>query len=234
LGFRLETNLNCARRVGIPNFLMSEFKLDNKTGGRGRRVWSVAFAIWLCGVAAGALLMTRLSSIPGPDANAPAHWPAQSAIVLSRTNSTLVMFAHPHCPCTRASISELERLMARTQGRISAHVLLLKPAELPAGWTDTALWRRASLIPGVTVQVDTDGVEARRFGAETSGDTVVYGGDGRLLFHGGITISRGHEGDNHGLSAIVALSRSRSVRIAQTPVFGCSLFATECPEKGPK
>ena len=193
---------------------------------------SAAFAVWLCGMFAGALWMTRYSNIPGPVANAPAHWPAHTAIVLSRTNSTLVMFAHPHCPCTQASVSELERLMARTQGQISAYVLLLKPAELPAGWTDTALWRRASLIPGVTMKVDTDGAEARRFGAETSGDTVVYGADGHLLFHGGITVSRGHEGDNHGLSAIVALSQKRPVRIAQTPVFGCSLFANECPEKG--
>jgi hypothetical protein len=234
LGFRLETNLNFARRVVIPNFLMSESKLDNKTGGGGRRMWSGAFAIWLCGVSAGALLMTRFSGIPGPDTNAPAHWPAQSAIVLSRTNSTLVMFAHPHCTCTEASVSELERLMARTQGQINAHVLFLKPAELPANWTDTALWRRASGIPGVTVHIDTEGAEARRFGSAMSGETMVYGADGHLVFHGGITISRGHEGDNHGLSAIVALSKTHPVRIAQTPVFGCSLFANACPEKGPR
>jgi hypothetical protein len=196
-------------------------------------MWSAAFAVWLCGASVGAVLMAKFSRIPGPAANAPAHWPAQSAIVLSRTNSTLVMFAHPHCTCTEASVGELERLMERTQGRISAHVLFLKPAELSANWTDTALWRRASGIPGVTVQMDTDGAEAQRFGSTTSGETMVYGADGHLLFHGGITISQGHEGDNHGLNAIVALSKTRSVRMARTPVFGCSLFANVCPEKGP-
>ena len=212
---------------------MPESELYKKTGSRGRRVALAAFALWFFSVSAGVLWMTRYSNIPGPHESVPAHWPASSAIALARTNSTLVMFAHPHCPCTRASINELEVLLARTQCRISAHVLFLKPAGMPATWTDTSLLRQAAAIPGVTVQQDTDGAEARRFGSATSGDTVVYGADGRLLFHGGITISRGHEGDNPGLSTIVGLFQSRPVETAQAPVFGCSLFSTHCPEKGP-
>ena len=176
--------------------------------------------------------MNRYSNIPGPTENAPGQWPAQSIIALARTNSTLVMFAHPHCPCTQASINELEILMARTQGRITAHVLFLRPAGLPASWTQTSFWRQAAAIPSVTVEVDNDGVEARRFGSGTSGDTIVYGADGCLMFHGGITISRGHEGDNPGLSAIIAHSQDRPGERIQTPVFGCSLFATQCSAKG--
>jgi hypothetical protein len=218
--------------VGI-RIIMPELKLHNKSGGRGRGVALAAFAVWLCAISGGTVWMTRHSNIPGPDGDVPALWPAQSTIALARTNSTLVMFAHPRCPCTRASINELEVLMARTQGRISAHVVFLRPAELPATWTETSLWRQAAAIPGVTVQMDINGAEARRFGSGTSGDTMVYAADGRLLFHGGITISRGHEGDNPGLSAISALSQSRTVETAQTPVFGCALFSTQCPERGP-
>jgi hypothetical protein len=192
-----------------------------------------AFAVWFCVISVGALWMTRYSYIPGPEENVPSRWPVRSTIALARTNSTLIMFAHPHCPCTRASVNELELLMARTRGRISAHILFLRPADLPASWTETSLWREAAAISGVAVQMDTDGAEGRRFHAETSGDTMVYGADGRLLFHGGITISRGHEGDNPGLSAIVALSQNGSVETTQTPVFGCSLFATQCPKTGP-
>jgi hypothetical protein len=122
--------------------------------------------------------------------------------------------------------------MARTQGRIAAYVFFLRPAELPETWADTSLWRQAAAIPGVTARMDTDGIEARRFGSVTSGDTLVYGADGRLLFHGGITISRGHEGDNPVLSALVALARNSSVESTQTPVFGCSLFGPQCLQKG--
>jgi hypothetical protein len=212
---------------------MPEIKPHNKTSRRGRAIALAAFAVWLCGISAGALWMSRYSNIPGPEGKFPAKWPAQSTIGLARTNFTLVMFAHPHCPCTRASVNELEHVMARAQGRISAHVLFLRPREMPASWTETALWRYAAAIPGVEVQMDSGGAEARRFGSATSGDTMVYAADGRLLFHGGITISRAHEGDNPGLSAIVALSQSGPVEATQTPVFGCPLFTTQCPEKGP-
>ena len=57
-------------------------------------------------------------------------------------------------------------------------------------------WRSAAAIPGVTVHVDHDGGEARRFGAETSGFVVLYDAHGELLFAGGITTGRGQAGDN--------------------------------------
>jgi len=212
----------------VPNFKTPVSKFYNKLFGQGRLVVAAAFAFWLCVISASALWMTRYSNIPGPAAHVPVLWPAQSAIALARSNSTLVMFAHPHCPCTQASLNELEILMTRCQGHITAHVLFLKPAGLTGSWTQTMFWRKAAAISGVRVEMDSNGTEARWFGAKTSGDTVVYGADGRLLFHGGLTISRGHEGDNPGLSAIIALSQANPAETSQTPVFGCSLFATQC------
>jgi len=103
----------------------------------------------------------------------------------------------------------------------------VKPAGLPEDWEQTDLWRRAAVIPGVDLTRDDDGAEARRFGAATSGQTVVYDGDGHLLFSGGITAARGHEGDNAGRSAIVSLLASRGAEPTSTPVFGCSLLGTQ-------
>ena len=71
---------------------------------------------------------------------------------------------------------------------------------------------------------DLDGAEARRFGAETSGHTLLFDLDGNLLFSGGITQSRGHAGGNAGESAIVSLVNTRTADRARTLVFGCSLF----------
>jgi hypothetical protein len=78
------------------------------------------------------------------------------------------------------------------------------PPGFTSNWAKTSLWRSAAAIPGVSETVD-DGREARLFGAATSGQTMVYDRNGRLLFSGGITAARGHLGDNPGASAITAL-----------------------------
>lgn len=137
------------------------------------------------------------------------------------------MLAHPHCPCTQASVGELAQIMARLQGKVAAYVLFVKPKEAGRDWEDTDLRRSAEAIPGVKVVFDPDGVEARRFGAETSGHTQLFSTDGRLLFSGGITASRGHAGDNAGESAIVALVNNQTPARTQTLVFGCALANTE-------
>ncbi len=70
---------------------------------------------------------------------------------------------------------------------------------------------------------DIQGREALRFGAATSGQTLLYDASGRLLFSGGITPARGHAGDNDGSDALLELLSGGSGRHHQTPVFGCSL-----------
>ncbi len=192
-----------------------------------------AFALWLAAIVGATIWITIYSDTPGREGNVPRNWPEQSRIALAGGCPTLLVFAHPKCPCTKASIGELDRLMARLQGRIAAHVLFLKPATVAEGWAETDLWREASAIPGVAVQLDAGGEEARRFNCLTSGDTLLYNANGRLLFHGGITLSRGHSGDNPGRSAILALLEEGTAKGTRTPVFGCPLFDAECTTKKP-
>jgi hypothetical protein len=157
----------------------------------------------------------------------PAHWPAQSGVGHDPKRSTLVMFIHPHCPCSKASIGELALLMAHCQGQVNAHVLFLQPEEMDSTWSMTDTWKDAARIPGVTVQHDDAGREARFFHAETSGDTALYDTNGNLLFHGGITIARGHSGDNPGRDTLQALLLGEPAQLTNTPAFGCPLFG--CP-----
>jgi hypothetical protein len=133
------------------------------------------------------------------------------------------MFAHPHCPCTRASLGELALIMARFQGKLDAHVLFYRPADLKAEWSQTDTLRTAASIPGVTVSEDLDGSEAAVFHAVTSGQVLLYDAHGHWIFEGGITESRGHAGDNDGRDAIIALLTSGTARYHTTPAFGCSI-----------
>jgi hypothetical protein len=167
-------------------------------------------------------LMSYESS-PGKIGNVRASWPARSKISPPADRPVLIMLAHPRCPCTRASVAELAKIMAQVQGKASAYVLFLKPNTTASGWDDTDLQRAAARIPSVTVVSDVDGIEARNFGAETSGHTFLYDRHGSLLFSGGITGSRGHSGDNAGENAIISLVNDHHSLLARTFVFGCSL-----------
>jgi hypothetical protein len=173
-------------------------------------------------VAYGLSAFLNYDSKPGHVGAVPQTWPA-STIVRPTNRDTLVMLAHPRCPCTRASIEELARVMARVQGKISAYVLFIKPSQTGTDWDDTELWRTAAAIPGVTVVPDVDGIEAHRFGAETSGHTLLFNLDGRLLFSGGITESRGHAGDNAGENAIISFVNKQTNATSESFVFGCPL-----------
>jgi hypothetical protein len=135
-----------------------------------------------------------------------------------------LFFAHPKCPCTRASIGELEQIMTDCRDQVDAYALFVKPAEIEiADWEKTDLWRSAQRIPGVTLISDADGTEAERFQAATSGYVVLYDHQGQLQFRGGITGSRGHRGENVGRSSIVALLTEGSAVVDQTKVYGCEL-----------
>ena len=179
--------------------------------------------VWVVAIAFGLRTLLRYESTPGRVGVVGANWPATSSIPHPGPNPTLVMLAHPRCPCTRASIGELAQIMADTQGKLNAYVLFATPSDAGTEWDETDLRRSAAAIPGVTVFTDADGNEARRFGAETSGHTLLFDKAGTLLFSGGITASRGHAGRNDGESAIIAAVNGKRSARAQTPVFGCSL-----------
>jgi hypothetical protein len=180
---------------------------------------------WLLMIIAGLGLLWDYKSAPGMAAAAPPQWPADSRLQPASDRASLVMLAHPHCPCTRASIGELARIMTQARGRVTAYVLFVKPANLAEGWEKTDLWASATAIPGVSVVEDDDGIEARRFHAATSGQTMLYDKNGKLIFSGGMTGARGHEGDNAGRTAIVSLLTADQANESETPVFGCPLFA---------
>lgn len=141
-------------------------------------------------IGVGLTLLWRYANTSGQGAAPPSQWPVDSGMQLANDRATLVMLTHPHCPCTRASIGELARLMTQAQGRVTAYALFVKPPGSSEDWEKADLWRSAAEIPGVKVVVD-DGVEAQRFGAATSGQTVLYDASGHLLFSGGITAAPG-------------------------------------------
>jgi hypothetical protein len=182
---------------------------------------------WLALVGAGFGVLLDYQNASGSIGCTPSAWPLGTAVALDPKRDTLIMFAHPQCSCTEASVEELNRLLAVFHDRVAAQIWFFQPAGSPPDWTHSGLCRSAAAIPGVTIQADPDGRQARRFGAATSGFVVLYDPNGKLLFDGGITGSRGHAGDNAGANAVASLLAGRQPGLRQTPVYGCSLLG-EC------
>jgi hypothetical protein len=190
---------------------------------RQRVIWGAAGIVWMVAVGAGLRGLMVYDNRPGPGATAPPEWPIESRLERDAGGPTLVMLAHPRCDCTSASLTELEELLARSTTRPRTYVVFIRPGRVPGGWERTALWQRATGLDGVTVVRDDDGIEARRFGVQTSGQVLVYDAAGRLTYSGGTTGSRGKTGNNIGRAAILA-ALSGAPGLAVASVFGCALF----------
>lgn len=137
---------------------------------------------------------------------------------------TLVMMVHPQCACSASSLAELAHVLARCEGHVKAHVVMLYPAGSRQRWGSTDLWRQAATIPGATLHADVGAQEARLFQSFTSGDVIVYSKHGQLVFHGGITPARNHSGDSEGREAVRQLLLHGTRQLSHSPVFGCPLF----------
>jgi hypothetical protein len=197
------------------------------SGFKKQSVIIAAVMVWIPAVAFGINVLWKYSTTPGRPGTPPLMWPANVPVDRTKGHASLLMFAHPQCPCTSASLGELAIILAHFQGKLDADVFFYLPASQPSSWARSDLWTTASAIPGVHVFEDREAQMAQSFGAFTSGQTLLYDPEGRLLFKGGITAYRGHSGDNAGRSAITALLQegptSQVVLPVVTHVLGCSL-----------
>jgi hypothetical protein len=192
---------------------------------RAQGLLVAGLAAWLLTIGTGMGMLWKYADTPGPSADAKARWPAGASFTRDAGGPVLVLFLHPQCPCSRATISELARLLADAPAPAAIYALVYRPADADAGWERTDLWDSAAAQPGVHLMTDVGGAQARVFGAFISGQTLLYSATGSLLFSGGITDARGHEGDNPGRTALTSILAGGHPAALRTPVFGCYLYA---------
>jgi hypothetical protein len=136
-----------------------------------------------------------------------------------------MVFLHPRCPCSNATLSELRELVhhARSRAPLDVQVVVANPSGAAADFAETPLVAQARAMPGATVTVDDGTREMVRFGVQTSGDVLLYAPDGRRLFSGGVTTARGHEGESPARQRILSLLAGAEPKLATAPVFGCEV-----------
>jgi hypothetical protein len=179
---------------------------------------------WLAAVLFGMWQLNTYESITGVQAAAKRAWPAETALPLDPGVPTLVFFGHPHCPCTRASLTELSEMAAKLNNHVSIVTVFAVPENTPSAWAETDLTAGARRLPNAQMVLDRGNVEILRFGCKTSGSVMLYSPAGALLYSGGLTGSRGHEGDNAARAAAEASILTGKAAGPVMPVFGCSLL----------
>ena len=124
-------------------------------------VLALTGVVWLAGLCLGFRSIWAYENAPGAAAQPPRRLPPPSTSPAAG-HLTLVLLAHPRCPCTYATVDELAEIMARTRETVRTRVYFYKPGGAPDRWAQTDLWRAAAAIPGVEVFADEGGRTAHR------------------------------------------------------------------------
>lgn len=205
-------------------------QMDPSPGQSNRKPGGALFFLWMLLLAAGAGALTGYDfkgSVPEEGATA---WPENPMLNLDKDRPTLLLFIHPRCPCTAASIAQLDRVLSRT--RFKTCVVVVHPPGAPEHWDTSPVVEAARRLPGAMIVVDDQGLLAQHFGAAVSGTAMAYDTTGTRRFSGGITASRGHEGDSAGSLALTEIGAGRVARVDSAPVFGCSLLGNRSGASG--
>ena len=136
--------------------------------------WSVAAILWSIASVGGWAWTTRYEFATHPDNNLrrAEQWPTASRLALAEDRQTLLFFIHSRCPCTRASVHELERVLTGTGLSESQLPKLIVVASLPPDASNK--WaRHRHFTPDLHAAsrgniLDVGGTESSRFGATTS------------------------------------------------------------------
>jgi len=132
----------------------------------------------------------RYASVAGPNGRLVDTCPSAIDLTADARRPTPVIFLHPHCSCSCATLNELTRglVMVREQPQII--VVVSHPADADgAVWCEGSLWRACTTIGDVQRILDPGGALADAFGATTSGHCIVVGTTGRIGYAGGVTIA---------------------------------------------
>ena len=116
----------------------------------------MAVSAWAIAVALGFGMLARYKNGTGAQGTAPARWPDVTRIARGEKLS-LVVFAHPYCPCTRASLSQLREILSSAGDGIRATVVFLEPDGDAEAVRGSRLWSSAASIPGVQLLLDETG-----------------------------------------------------------------------------
>ena len=135
----------------------------------------------------------------------------------------MVVFLHPHCPCSRATLDAIKEILKNRSASIQINAVFVVPPEVQSGWEESPLLEECRSIPGIVTSLDFGGKESNLFGAKTSGDVFIFNSQGKVIFSGGITNGRGQVWTDRERETFESALTSPN-HIEHAPTYGCALL----------
>ncbi len=117
--------------------------------------------LWCMVIVVGVALAARFDGTAGTGSQPPITWPENKLISLDSHRDTLLMFLHPHCPCSAASLTDLSKLMTSFKSPPAAYLVNVVPPGASVDWAQSELIESAKTIAHVIVLDDVDGKTGR-------------------------------------------------------------------------
>ena len=179
--------------------------------------------LWLIATVAGISCLHKYSGTPAPSGPSKGQWPSGSKMLPGANISTFILFLHPHCPCSGASLASMIDIIDKFPLAAKYHAVFVRPKGVAATWEKSDLYLKCMGIKAIETSIDDGGEEAKKFGALASGQTYIYSPQQKLTFSGGITPGRGEEGSGPERKMVEQALMQSTTSTNYSPTFGCSL-----------
>ena len=126
--------------------------------GRVKQPWAGVAAAWGAVVVLGLLYLEAYADRPGDSGAPPAVWPAQSRVKRDGRRPTVLIFLHPQCPCSRASLAELVHVVERCRTRVLRSTPCCWPVQAFDRWGRSRIEQDLAGIPKSPVSTKTEAV----------------------------------------------------------------------------
>ena len=169
-------------------------------------------------------LLADYASRPGAVGKIPQTRPHSTQLESSKATQIL-LFYHPHCPCTSSTVANLTQLRQELKKPFRLVAFAYCPTKEADSWIESEITDSLRQIPNIVIRIDRGGSSAQSFEIVTSGHCLVYNETGHLIFSGGLTPLRGHQGQSRSGEYFVESVNSRVEKTnLNWPVFGCKIL----------
>jgi len=132
----------------------------------------------------------------------------------------LLLAVHTMCPCSSATLKNILGLSQTERNRLDITIVVTGPGATPNSSAQNVCLARS--IQGANLVFCSESEAVRIYHARTSGQAFIYALSGKLVFSGGLTESRGTQGDSVGMNALHLAIQGKACP-ATAPVYGCAL-----------